>query len=161
MVIFHPKQGHIRGMGESLCRKWTHHRPKVPPSPPWTWTHISQRNTFCQKNTKDCISRHFSCLSTCRNLWQHKGFFLCQEVSIYAIYISYHLSGFLSLDLSLHQSIGIIRPSNQLIFQQQCHHHQRALPLLDLPLRPLLANTNHLITSCLPKDPRDEEEDVV
>ena len=42
-----------------------------------------------------------------------------------------------------------------------CHHHKRALPPLDLPLRRLLANTNHLITSCLPKDPSDEEEERI
>ena len=48
---------HILVMGESLCRKWTHHRPKVPPHS--LWTHISH---FCQKHKKIASLKIYSLL---------------------------------------------------------------------------------------------------
>ena len=57
---------HILVMGESLCRKWTHHRPKVPPHS--LWTHIFH---FCQKHKKIVSLKIFSLVCQYKYLGEH------------------------------------------------------------------------------------------
>ena len=57
---------HILVMGESLCRKWTHHRPKVPPHS--LWTHIFH---FCQKHKKIVSLKIFSPVCQYEYLGEH------------------------------------------------------------------------------------------